>query len=93
VLALHALTPFNLDYFLPHAVLAVDFFFLLSGFVIGYAYEHRLLANLSVTGFIRIRLIRLYPLILVGTIFGFLVFCLKAVFAQERLAVSFGGKS
>jgi hypothetical protein len=33
VLALHALTPFNLDYIVPHAVLAVDFFFLLSGFV------------------------------------------------------------
>jgi peptidoglycan/LPS O-acetylase OafA/YrhL len=83
VLALHALTPFNLDYILPRAALAVDFFFLLSGFVIGYAYEHRLLLNLSVTGFIRIRLIRLYPLILVGTIFGFLVFCLKAVFEHH----------
>jgi peptidoglycan/LPS O-acetylase OafA/YrhL len=79
VLALHALTPFNLDYLVPHAVLAVDFFFLLSGFVIGYAYEHRLLANMSVREFIRIRLIRLYPLILVGTLFGFLVFCLKSV--------------
>jgi peptidoglycan/LPS O-acetylase OafA/YrhL len=83
VLALHALTPFNLDYFLPHAVLAVDFFFLLSGFVIGYAYEHRLLVNLSVTEFIRIRLIRLYPLILVGTIFGFLVFCLKSLLEHQ----------
>ena len=83
VLALHALTPFNLDYFLPHAVLAVDFFFLLSGFVIGYAYEHRLLVNMSVKEFIRIRLIRLYPLILVGTIFGFLVFCLKSVFEHH----------
>jgi peptidoglycan/LPS O-acetylase OafA/YrhL len=79
VLALHALTPFNLDHIVPHAVLAVDFFFLLSGFVIGYAYEHRLLANMSVREFIRVRLIRLYPLILVGTLFGFLVFCLKSV--------------
>jgi peptidoglycan/LPS O-acetylase OafA/YrhL len=89
VLALHAVTPFNLDYFLPHAVLAVDFFFLLSGFVIGYAYEHRLLANLSVTGFIRIRLIRLYPLILVGTVFGFLVFCLKGVFEHHAAESGF----
>jgi peptidoglycan/LPS O-acetylase OafA/YrhL len=83
VLALHALTPVNLDYIVPHAVLAVDFFFLLSGFVIGYAYERRLLVNLSVKEFIRIRLIRLYPLILVGTIFGFLVFCLKSVFEHH----------
>ena len=89
VLALHALTPFNLDYFLPHAALAVDFFFLLSGFVIGYAYEHRLLANLTVTGFIRIRLIRLYPLILVGTVFGFLVFCLKGVFEHHAAESGF----
>ena len=89
VLALHALTPFNLDYIVPHAVLAVDFFFLLSGFVIGYAYEHRLLVNLSVKEFIRIRLIRLYPLILVGTIFGFLVFCLKSVFEHHAAESSF----
>jgi peptidoglycan/LPS O-acetylase OafA/YrhL len=89
VLALHALTPFNLDYFLSHAALAVDFFFLLSGFVIGYAYEHRLLANLSVTEFIRIRLIRLYPLILVGTVFGFLVFCLKGVFEHHTAESGF----
>jgi peptidoglycan/LPS O-acetylase OafA/YrhL len=83
VLALHALTPFNLDFMVPHAGLAVDFFFLLSGFVIGYAYEHRLLVNTSVKEFIRIRLIRLYPLILVGTIFGFLVFCLKSLFEHH----------
>ena len=83
MLAFHALFPFDLGYLVPHAELAVDFFFLLSGFVIGYAYERRLLSNLPVKDFIRIRLIRLYPLLLVGTIFGFLVFWLKSVFEHH----------
>ena len=79
VLALHALSPFDLGYLVPHAQLAVDFFFMLSGFVIGYAYEQRLLTSLSVEDFIKIRLIRLYPLLLLGTGFGFLIYCLKLV--------------
>lgn len=56
--------------FIGHAWLAVDFFFLLSGFVIAAAYERRLESGMTLPAFARIRLIRLYPLILLGLLLG-----------------------
>ena len=50
----------------PGGYLAVDFFFLLSGFVIAHAYEARLRAALRLREFLLIRLVRLYPLHLLG---------------------------
>ena len=50
----------------PESFLAVDLFFLLSGFVVALAYEQRLLAGRSVLGFMKTRLIRLYPLYVLG---------------------------
>jgi peptidoglycan/LPS O-acetylase OafA/YrhL len=55
---------------LPQAALAVDFFFLLSGFVVANAYEVKLQSTLSFASFVRIRLTRLYPLIFFGTSIG-----------------------
>jgi peptidoglycan/LPS O-acetylase OafA/YrhL len=55
---------------LPHSYLAVDFFFILSGFVLAHAYEHRLLEGMTPIQFLRLRLIRLYPLYLIGTLIG-----------------------
>jgi peptidoglycan/LPS O-acetylase OafA/YrhL len=49
-----------------HSYLAVDFFFLLSGFVVGHAYEHKLRTDLSLVQFMKLRLIRLYPLYAIG---------------------------
>jgi peptidoglycan/LPS O-acetylase OafA/YrhL len=46
--------------------LAVDLFFVLSGFVIAHAYDGRLAAGMSVGDFMRRRLIRLWPLYLLG---------------------------
>jgi peptidoglycan/LPS O-acetylase OafA/YrhL len=54
-----------------HFALAVDFFFLLSGFVLCHAYQARLQQGLSAAGFLRLRLIRLYPLYALGTVIGF----------------------
>lgn len=54
----------------PHGYLAVDLFFVLSGFVIAHAYDDRMLAGFGVWRFIRIRLIRFYPLYLMGLGFG-----------------------
>lgn len=48
------------------AYLAVDLFFLLSGFVIGHAYEARLSDGLTFGKFLKIRLVRLYPLYVLG---------------------------
>jgi peptidoglycan/LPS O-acetylase OafA/YrhL len=55
---------------LVHAGLAVDFFFSLSGFVVAHAYENRLRSSLSVTEFMKLRLIRLYPMLLIGSVIG-----------------------
>jgi len=65
---------------LHHAYLAVDFFFALSGFVVGYAYDERLARGaepklaLSFWEFIKRRLIRLHPLVPVAALFGLLGF-------------------
>ena len=85
VVALHALDPFDLSVLTPHAGLAVDFFFCLSGFVVAYAYEERLLATMSLCDFGVARLIQLYPLILIGTVLGFIVFIAKSMTSQGAL--------
>lgn len=46
--------------------LAVDFFFVLSGFVLMHAYGRRLRDGMSTTNFMLVRLIRLYPLYLLA---------------------------
>lgn len=56
---------------LPHAYLAVDFFFALSGFVVGYAYDDRWSA-MTTRQFLTRRLIRLHPLVLLGAVLGLL---------------------
>lgn len=56
---------------LGHGFLAVDFFFCLSGFVIGYAYDDRL-GRLGAGAFFRARLIRLHPLVVLGSVLGLL---------------------
>ena len=61
------------DNFIAHAYLAVDFFFCLSGFVIAYAYDGRL-AQLGILTFLQRRLIRLHPLVIIGSLLGLLTF-------------------
>lgn len=56
-----------------HGYLAVDFFFLLSGYVIGYAYDDRW-GKMSLGSFFKRRLIRLHPMIIMGMIIGALLF-------------------
>jgi peptidoglycan/LPS O-acetylase OafA/YrhL len=52
-----------------HGYLAVDFFFLLSGFVIAYAYDDRW-AGMGQWDFYRRRLVRLQPMIIAGGLVG-----------------------
>ncbi len=52
-----------------HGYLAVDFFFCLSGFVIGYAYDERA-QQLGLMTFFRNRLIRLHPMVIWGSVIG-----------------------
>jgi len=59
--------------FIGHGFLAVDFFFCLSGFVIGYAYDDRI-GKMDVAEFFKSRLIRLHPLVVLGAVLGLLAF-------------------
>lgn len=59
--------------FIGHGFLAVDFFFCLSGFVIGYAYDDRI-AKMGLFNFFVSRIIRLHPLVIGGSILGLLAF-------------------
>ncbi|HWI87222.1 MAG TPA: acyltransferase, partial [Sphingomonas sp.] len=54
----------------PHAYSAVDFFFALSGLVIARAYERRLRSGMTFRTFLEVRVVRLYPLFLVGLLLG-----------------------
>lgn len=57
-----------------HGYLAVDFFFMLSGFVISYAYDDRW-DRLSTWQFFTRRLIRLHPMLVVGALIGLIAYC------------------
>lgn len=84
VLCVHLVEPYYLhatmDQPLYHAYLAVDFFYVLSGFVIAYAYDDRWQgANpLTVKEFLRRRIIRLQPMAVLGTVIGASLFYFQA---------------
>jgi peptidoglycan/LPS O-acetylase OafA/YrhL len=61
------------DQILNHGYLAVDFFFVLSGFVIGYAYDDRW-NKMSMKDFFKRRIVRLHPMVIMGTVIGALLF-------------------
>ena len=56
-----------------HGYLAVDFFFLLSGFVVAYAYDDRW-RKLTQWDFYKRRLVRLQPMVVMGSIVGAALF-------------------
>lgn len=70
---------------LPHGYLAVDFFFMLSGVVIAHAYEAKLGRGLTWRGFAARRVIRLYPLAIVGAAMGLLVLLGKYVKTPDKV--------
>lgn len=59
----------HLDILVNHGYLAVDFFFLLSGFVIGYAYDDRW-QKMTIGSFFKRRIIRLQPMVVLGMTLG-----------------------
>lgn len=63
---------FSRMYF-SHGYLAVDFFFALSGFVIGYAYDDRW-NKMSLKGFFKRRIVRLHPMVVFGAMVGLCLF-------------------
>lgn len=85
-----------------HGFLGVDFFFLLSGFVMGYAYDERWKrpatgpsrngredAYLTLGSFIRRRLIRLHPMVVMGVLLGVVAFLIQGCTKWDGTAVTF----
>ena len=62
---------------LNHGYMAVDFFFILSGFVIGYAYDDRWNRGFTLGDFFKRRLIRLHPMVVMGALLGLVTFFLQ----------------
>lgn len=80
VVIFHVLETYSGDRFhqiINHGYLAVDFFFLLSGFVIAYAYDDRW-AKMTQWDFYKRRLIRLQPMVILGTVIGAALFYFQA---------------
>ncbi|QQO13527.1 acyltransferase [Bradyrhizobium diazoefficiens] len=83
-------------WFFTHGYLAVDFFFCLSGFVMAHAYGRRLAENMTFKNFLVQRVIRLYPVILLGMVLGGLYYLVLATltrnptFGAPDVAVAFG---
>ncbi len=71
-----------------HGYLAVDLFFIMSGFVVAHAYERRLLGGWPLEAFIRTRVVRLWPLYLLGTAIGAGVFATVAGDAEGFAALA-----
>ena len=63
----------HLDQHINHGYLAVDFFFILSGFVVGYAYDDRW-TKMTVREFLTRRLVRLQPMVVIGALIGAVMF-------------------
>ena len=63
----------HIDQEINHGYLAVDFFFILSGFVVGYAYDDRW-KTMKIKDFLKRRLIRLHPMVVIGAVIGAVMF-------------------
>jgi peptidoglycan/LPS O-acetylase OafA/YrhL len=81
VICMHIMEPFAggdaTKMYINHGYLAVDFFFLLSGFVIAHAYDDRW-NKMSIKDFFKRRLIRLHPMIIIGMTIGAICFYFSA---------------
>lgn len=78
-----------MDQRINHGYLAVDFFFVLSGFVLGYAYDDRW-SKMSLGNFFKRRLIRLHPLVILGVLFGVISFCLQGCVQWDGTHIGWG---
>ncbi|MRJ08014.1 acyltransferase [Ornithobacterium rhinotracheale] len=65
-----------------HGYLAVDFFFILSGFVIGYAYDDRW-KIMNFKDFAKRRIIRLHPLVVMGAAIGLISYLIQGGITWE----------
>lgn len=74
-------------YYPPIGAVMVDLFFLLSGFVIAYAYEPKLRTGMGTAEFMQHRIVRLYPLYLLGAVLGLVILSILALREGKDLGV------
>ena len=77
-----------LDQGFNHGYLAVDFFFVLSGFVVGYAYDDRW-KRMRMRDFFKRRLIRLHPMVVMGALLGVVTFVVQGCVKWDGTPVPF----
>ena len=90
VVTFHVLETYSGNKFnqiINHGYLAVDFFFLLSGFVVAYAYDDRW-GKMTQWDFYKRRLIRLQPMLIMGTIIGAVLFYFQGSAAFPLIAAT-----
>jgi peptidoglycan/LPS O-acetylase OafA/YrhL len=68
--------------------LAVDLFFVLSGFVIAHAYERRLERGMSAARFLALRYLRLWPVYVLGAVLGLIAAFDQALPGRDNLTTS-----
>ena len=82
-----ATTPMN--QMMNHGYLAVDFFFVLSGFVIGYAYDGRFASRrITCGGFMLRRVIRLQPMVVLAVVLGAVAYLVQGAVKWDGTPVS-----
>lgn len=89
-----------LDQKFNHGYLAVDFFFILSGFVVGYAYDDRwrkrpgnasgVCGGMGIKDFLKRRLVRLHPMVVLGSVLGAVTFLIQGSVQWNGTHVPFG---
>lgn len=79
----------HVDQKINHGYLAVDFFFILSGFVMGYAYDDRW-KTMSVWEFFKRRIIRLHPMVVFGALIGAAMFYTQGCSVWDVSKISIG---
>lgn len=84
-----------LDQKFNHGYLAVDFFFILSGFVVGYAYDDRWAGRSAGGGmrmrdFLKRRIVRLHPMVVLGSVLGAVTFLIQGSVQWDGTHIPFG---
>ena len=92
-----------LDQKFNHGYLAVDFFFILSGFVVGYAYDDRwkrkggpasverdARGGMRMRDFLKRRIVRLHPMVVLGSVLGAVTFLIQGSVQWDGTHIPFG---
>jgi peptidoglycan/LPS O-acetylase OafA/YrhL len=88
---LHHFPPLGQPGLFGNGLLAVDLFFVISGFVLASAYDGKLAVGLGAPAFMRARYVRLWPVLALGVAAGLAQVLLAPIPAKD-LALSAGGR-